>query len=294
MHHPSPGLLHQAGVAYVHFPSYSRQQSVHIVAQNPPDIFVESPVNEVGYDKDTHQEDKAWLWPRFCSAVWDALGGNVARDLATFRTCCYQLWRPFVTPIIKGDFGTRDFSRLLVAQRRLFQDEAVLQPSLMAQNDLATTARNIHSHELPYYAKWLLISGYLASFNPSRLDELLFMKATDKKKRRKGAGGPRQNAKPGQVRKIPRHLLAASAFTLNRLLSILHAILPDEILLGNDIYKQIASLTSLRLLVRASGIGSNDPLEPGGKWRVGPMVTWDYTLGLARGLDFNLADYVVE
>lgn len=96
------------------------------------------------------------------------------------------------------------------------------------------------------------------------------------------------------MRKIPRHLLAASAFTLNRLLSILHAILPDDTFLGNDVYKQIASLTSLRLLVRASGIGSNDPLEPGGKWRVGPMVTWDYTLGLARGLDFNLADYVIE
>jgi origin recognition complex subunit 5 len=81
---------------------------------------------------------------------------------------------------------------------------------------------------------------------------------------------------------------------LDRLLAILHAILPDDIRAGVDIAKQIATLTSLRLLVRAGSLGSSDPLEPGGKFRVGPYVTWDYVLALARGLDFELADYTTD
>jgi origin recognition complex subunit 5 len=196
---------------------------------------------------------------------------------------------------VKAEFGTRDFSRLLVAQRRLFQEEGVLLHSLLAPSDLGSTTQGPKSHTLPYYAKWLLIAGYLASFNPARLDETFFMKTSERKRRKKGGGTARSAAgRPGQVRKIPRHLLAASSFTLDRLLAILHAILPDDVRAGIDISKQIATLTSLRLLVRAGSLGSSDPLEPGGKFRVGLYVTWDYALALARGLDFELADYTTD
>jgi origin recognition complex subunit 5 len=256
------------------------------------DIFADRPTD---YDEQSHAEDKAWLWPRFCTAVWDALGESVARDLTAFHSVCNKLWPSFTAPIVKAEFGTRDFSRLLVAQRRLFQEEGVLLHSLLAPSEIATTTQGPKSHTLPYYAKWLLIAGYLASFNPARLDETFFMKTSERKRRKKGGGTARAAAgRPGQVRKIPRHLLAASTFTLDRLLAILHAILPDDIRAGVDIAKQIATLTSLRLLVRAGSLGSSDPLEPGGKFRVGPYVTWDYVLALARGLDFELADYTTD
>jgi origin recognition complex subunit 5 len=70
--------------------------------------------------------------------------------------------------------------------------------------------------------------------------------------------------------------------------------LPHDLRTTIDIYKQIATLSSLRLLVKAGGIGGGDPLEPGGKWRVGPMVTWEHVQSLARSLSFNLTDYVAE
>lgn len=292
--HPSPRFLHQTGVPHLHFPPYGRAQSIHIVSRNPPDIFLEPPPNDMDYDDETHEEDKSWLWPRFCAAVWDAMAQNAARDLAAFREACHRLWRPFIAPVIKGDFGTRDFSRLLVAQRRLFQDENILLDSIVTTPDGAAISTKSKTHELPYYAKWLLVAAYLASFNPARLDALYFMKSTEKKRRKKGGGIARSGGRPSQVRKIPRHLLAASAFTLDRLLAIMHATLPDDIRTTIDIYKQIATLSSLGLLVRAGGIGSIDPLEPGGKWRVGPMVTWEHVLGIARSLDFNLTDYVAE
>lgn len=292
--HPSPRFLHQAGIPHIHFAPYSRNQSIHIVTHHPPDIFLEPPPEDMDYEEEQHEEDKAWLWPRFCAAVWDALAQNAARDLRSFREACHKLWRPFVAPVVKGDFGTRDFSRLLVSQRRLFQDENALLDSTIPRSEAPLAVSRIKTHELPYYPKWLLVAAYLASFNPARLDALSFMKSTEKKRRKKGGGTARSGGRPSQTRKIPRHLLAASAFTVDRLLAILHAVVPEDTKTTIDMYRQIATLSSLRLLVRAGGIGSGDTLEAGGKWRVGPMVTWEYVQGLARSLDFNLTDYVAE
>ncbi|KAK4580474.1 hypothetical protein LTR86_000677 [Recurvomyces mirabilis] len=290
--HPAPRFLHQTGVPNISFPSYTRAQSLQILAQEPLSIFLEPPPDDLDYDDETHEEDKKWLWPRFCDAVWASLARNAARDLLSFREVCHKLWRPFVAPIIKGDFGTRDFSRLLVLQRRLFQDESVLLDTIITPTESASTKKR--SHELPYYAKWLLIAAYLASFNPAKLDALYFMKSTDRKRRKKGGGTAKPSNRPGQIRKIPRHLLGASAFTLDRLLSILHAILPHDLRSTIDIYTQIATLTSLRLLVRGGGIGGSDTLEPGGKWRAGLAVTWEYVQALARSVDFGLLDYIAE
>lgn len=291
--HPAPRFLSQAGVPHIQFASYTRNQSVHIVARSPLDIFPEAAAGDLDYDDEVHQEDKAWLWPRFCAAVWDALGQNAARDLAGFRDACHKLWRPFVAPVVKGDFGTRDFSKLVVSQRRLFQEEDQLLDSIVSDPE-ALSKTKAKTHELPYYAKWLLVAAYLASFNPARLDALYFMKSTERKRRKKGGGTARSGGRPSKIRKIPRHLLAASAFTLDRHLAILLAILPHDLRTTIDMYKQIATLSSLRLLVKAGGIGGGDPLEPGGKWRVGPMVTWEHVQSLARSLDFNLLDYVAE
>ena len=200
-----------------------------------------------------------------------------------------------MAPVVKGDFGTRDFSRLLVHQRRLFQDESVLLDSIIpiTGNNAVTTAPKMH--ELPYYAKWLLIAAYLASYNPAKLDALYFMKSTERKRRKKSGGTARSGVgRPSQNRKIPRHLLAPSAFTLDRLVSIVHAVLPHDFRSTIDMNTQIATLTSLRLLARSGGIGSGDPLEPGGKWKVGTAVTWEYVQALARSLKFEIADYVAE
>ena len=50
------------------------------------------------------------------------------------------------------------------------------------------TAGKVKTHELPYYAKWLLIAAYLASFNPPKMDALYFMKSTERKRRRREVG----------------------------------------------------------------------------------------------------------
>lgn len=298
--HASAHALHKTGVPHIHFAPYSRNQSIHIISGKPHQIFLDPPPEDMEYDDEQHEEDTKWLWPRFCAAVWDSLGQTVARDLVAFREVCYKLWRPFVAPIVKGDFGTRDFSRLLVAQRRLFQEESVLlefiisEPPKNTQQIPSRPAIKSKAHELPYYAKWLLVAAYLASFTPPKMDAIYFMKSSDRKKRKKGGGG--RAGRPSQTRKVPRHLLAPSAFPLDRLLSILHAILPHDLRTTIDIYTQVATLASLRLLVRSGGIGGTggDPLERGGKWRVGGQIGWEFVLGLARSVQFDVGEYVAD
>jgi origin recognition complex subunit 5 len=93
----------------------------------PPPIFLTPIDSGIDYTDEEHEEDSAWVWSRFCVAVWDSLGKGAARDLESFRAACHKLWRLFVQPIVDGMFGTRDFSRLLVNRRPLLRsDEALL------------------------------------------------------------------------------------------------------------------------------------------------------------------------
>jgi origin recognition complex subunit 5 len=144
-----------------------------------------------------------YLWPKYCSAVWDAIGKAAARDLRSFRNVCDRLWRPFVQPIIDGQFGTRDFSKLLVSRKALFQSEEALSGNVGAsqptQQSLVITKRK-GLDDLPYYAKFLLCAAYLASFNPARQDSIYFMKSSDRKRRRRGGAAPGRPSKHRKVR----------------------------------------------------------------------------------------------
>ena len=287
--HPSPRFLHSVGVPHVYFPPYEREQVVAILSASAPKIFLDAPSPSTGYTEKSAAEDDIWLWGRFCQAVWDSLAKGAARDLVSFRDITERLWRPFVQPIVDGTFGTRDFSRLLVAQRKLLQEEGCLVDEIITDTPDAPTRNTQVTHDLPHYSKWLLCAAYLASFNPTRQDSLYFMKATERKRRKKGGGTAAGRA--SKVRKIPRHLLSPSPFSLDRLFAILHAILPYHFTPNIDLYTQVSTLCSLRLLLK-SGVLSSDILEPGGKWKVN--FGWDYVNNLARSMNFDILDYVAE
>ncbi|KAF2845359.1 hypothetical protein T440DRAFT_277646 [Plenodomus tracheiphilus IPT5] len=315
----SPSTLHSTTAAFLPFPPYTRSELLTILGSTPPKIFKAPPSLEQfpDYTPDLAAEDDAWLWSRFLQAVYDSLSKHTGRDLLSFKSCAMRLWRPFIEPVISGQFGTRDFSRLMVNRRHLFQlEDAVLDriinpPSttLSATNSTTTTTepptpskhRNAKMtiHDLPYYTTHLLIAAYLASYNPSRTDVTYFMKHTDKRKNKRRAPtvaslsvtGKRTGTKH---RKISRHLLTPSPFTLDRLFAIFRALVVDEgsVPQGADLYTQIATVTSLRLLVRA-GVGGNsgDALEGGGRWRVN--FSWEVARGLGRKVGVEVGEYLV-
>jgi origin recognition complex subunit 5 len=123
---PSPRLFHTTGIPHIQFPPYTRDESIRIISLSPPKIFFNGLDPAVDYTEEEAAEDDAWVWGRYCSAVWDSLAKGAARDLSSFRAVCEKLWKPFTAPIIDGTFGTRDFARLMVSRRALFQSEDAL------------------------------------------------------------------------------------------------------------------------------------------------------------------------
>lgn len=297
---PQPRLLQFIGVPHIHFLPYNRSDVVTIVSRSPLPIFGDADHEELSDEKGrARAEDDLWLWSRFCGAVWDSLGKHAARNLPEFDGVCRRLWPPFVLPIRTDGYGTREFSKLMVRNRALFQDEAFLITNIIPPTTTTTTldtpkpaAQN--PAPLPYYTKYLLLAAYLASYNPSRQDQVFFMKAhetTKKRRQRKKGAATATSGRPSQHRKIKRSLLGPQPFVLERLLAIFHAIVPHPVPAGAaDLMTEIATLASLRMVVKTSATA--DVLEAGTKWRVN--VGWEFVRLLGRGLKFDLEDYLAE
>ena len=113
------------------------------------------------------------------------------------------------------------------------------------------------------------------------------MKSSEKKRKKRAAGA--STGKALKHRKIPRSMLAPSPFALDRMLAILHAVLPHSLPLNADLLTQVATLASLRLLVRA-GTTSADLIDAGSKWRVN--CGWEFVAGLGRSVGLEMRDYL--
>jgi len=58
---------------------------------------------------------------------------------------------------------------------------------------------------------------------------------------------------------------------------------------NSDVFTQIATLSSLRLLLRAGTTGT-DALDPGCKWRIN--CGWEYVATLGRSVGLEMRDWV--
>lgn len=201
----------------------------------------------------------------------------------------------------------------MVNRRHLFQgEEGVLdriithKPALADGTSSTTTTSTLTKvktvpgilQSLPFYTSHLLIAAYLASYNPARTDVTYFMKHTDKRKNKRHARNTATTAsltttsKNGvKHRRIPRHLLTPSPFTLDRLLAIFRALLLDPVPQTADLCTSVATLTGLRLLVRTGVGGQADALEVGGRWRVG--FGWEFVRGVGRSVGVEVGEYLV-
>lgn len=161
---PSPRMLHRSGTPHVHFPSYTRNEAIHILSLSAPPLYPATTPLPLDYTPDMHAADTAWLWPRFLATVWDALAKNTARDIPSFRELAEALWPRFTASIVAGTHGPREFSKVLVAKRALFQDEAVLVQRVVPRpSELVNTSTNglsskCTSAALPLYTQFLFPS----------------------------------------------------------------------------------------------------------------------------------------
>lgn len=305
-------------MTHVHFPNYTKPEFVQILSTAPPQALPNATASET-----------ADLWTRFCGAVHDALTKSAARTLPACRLACTSLWRRFTAPIREGNLGPRDFSKLLIAARVHFQDERLLDPGIVRRragegagtanaSEPAADKREVAKASappsqpatttslaalLPVTARILLVAAYLASHNPTRHDLTLFSTYHHGRRKRRGGGlsvagggGGGSRGPRSKHRKIARKLLGAHAFVLERMMAIF-ATVRNEWAVGAgglgmdaDVGMALATLSSLRLLVRVGGGG--DPLDRGGKWRVN--VGWEVVRGLGRSMGVEVEEWLIE
>jgi hypothetical protein len=211
-----PRFFSSAELPHVHFPPYSKEESIEILCKNPLPIQpAASNDAEDDSDDEVEVDPKAaeLVWRRYCTTVWDTLAKGAARDVARFRTVAEKNWWSFVEPIARGEYDPKNYTGLYVHKKVMFQRETTLidqvVPSAVTERTtivkceypfLSTqhlTERFI-AHDLPYYSKFLLCAAYLASYNPAGLDYQLFTKGHDGKKRKRGGGQKR----PAPTRKV--------------------------------------------------------------------------------------------
>lgn len=289
-----PHLLHHAGIPHIHFPPYTRTETLSILSRTPLSLSASPPSSQSPDPTIAANNDATeWLWARFTAAVWDSLGQPAAKSIPNFRDVCARIWQPFIQPILDGHYGAREFSKLLVKNRSLFQSEDALIDSIVPPYTFTTTSKPTKqsSYTLPYYPTHLLISAYLASHNPPKHDITLFSKTSLSKRRKRGGGTALTSHRAPRHRKISRRLLGPQPFPLERLFAIFHAVLPHTYVGGGaDVMCQVATLVGLRLIVKAGSGG--DILEGGSKWRVN--VGWEFVRGVARGVEFDTESYLTE
>ncbi|RGP66452.1 hypothetical protein FLONG3_8889 [Fusarium longipes] len=274
---PPAGFLRSPSSAHLLFPPYEKKEFVRILSLAPP-----RPISTC-----TQQETDD-LWTRFCAAVYDSLTKSASRTLPSFKHSCHALWPRFTAPILAGTHSPKEFSKLLIAGRVHFQDESLLNPSIVcvrAKNKPVettaaqpTTSATDLTNLLPTTARLILLSAYLASHNATRHDLTLFSTYHHGRKRRRG-GIVARGATRTKHRKIARKLLGAHAFVLERMMAIFAAVRTEwadgtavgAAGLDGDVAMAVSTLVSLRLLTRVGGAG--DVMDRSGKWRIN--VAWE-------------------
>ncbi|XP_050538941.1 origin recognition complex subunit 5 isoform X2 [Daktulosphaira vitifoliae] len=135
--------------------------------------------------------------------------------------------------------------------------------------------------DLPYYAKYFLISAYIASFNSPKYDRRLFVKGSDKRKKKLNMFSSKR------TENTTSELVGPKIFSLDRLLAIFYAIIDENTSMTANLLAQVNTLADLGLLVRL-GDGKLD--TPKYKCSVG----YDCVNNIARTVKFNINKYLVD
>lgn len=125
--------------------------------------------------------------------------------------------------------------------------------------------------ELPTTAKFVLMAAYLASYNPAKLDAVLFTRHSAARRSRKGrarAGARTPAPAPSQLvraasaadasRDMPQTLIGPQSFGLERLLAIFNTIVEDRTLAADSasVMHTLMTLVSLHLVRLASPLAA--------------------------------------
>ncbi|XP_055383077.1 origin recognition complex subunit 5 [Condylostylus longicornis] len=214
------------------------------------------------------------------------------RDLTELKYVSRNVFEIYCTPILKGEIRTDDVSKLWrYISNPLKKALAVVYTrtetlvdgcELLPEN---SELENVKSLELPFYAKYLLIAAFLASYNAAKEDKKLFVKNSERKKKRLQT----LNANAKVTDKMST-ILGPKSFSIDRLLAIFYAILDEKVGLTCNLLTQISTLVQLKFLTYVSG--ENNIMD--GSARLQCIVSLDFIFYIGKMVGFNVKQYLSD
>ncbi|KAI9494954.1 origin recognition complex subunit 5 C-terminus-domain-containing protein [Zychaea mexicana] len=246
----------------------------------------------------------------FCEVIYTIFNHN-CKDINELKYIAALLFPLYIKPIRKRQVQMHEKARLLKhAQPYFAQATDKLYLREISSTEWSRETRRIENMEdaggdvnmaflkrplarekgefdLPYYTKFLLLSSYLASYNPARYDVRYFSKMGETRARKKGGGTRKGKADQGGGKMRPQ-LLGPKAFPVERMLAIFYSIIDDTLEDSIDVQTQITSLTTLRLLVRANNMDRLD----GAKFKCN--VSFEFIRAVANSVRFEIDKYLYD
>ncbi|XP_076815225.1 origin recognition complex subunit 5-like [Clavelina lepadiformis] len=212
------------------------------------------------------------------------------RDLRELRHLAEMNFSIYKEPIEKGVATVNDKHKLWKnlephlrsALQKLYMREVSSDEWEKLQSKSSETAlvKRQNIVELPFYSKFILISAYLASYNPAKTDRRFFVKNAGKMKRT--AHSMKKDEKKSA------HLRGPHAFPLDRMMAIFYSIVDGRVPPTANIFAQISSLVSLRFL---SQIGHEDQIDSP---RYKCIVSLEFITSIAKTVNFEIIRYLFD
>ncbi|CAO3620429.1 unnamed protein product [Cunninghamella blakesleeana] len=293
---------------YIRFTDYTKEDVLNILL-----LDFNTMQRQIKYQNKDGEEtiielnDEFFL--NYAELIYNIFNHN-CKDLNELRYFSALLLPLYIKPIQEGTIKMYETSKLLIQAKPYFSeatDKLYLREISSAEwtketqqldkedNENArvgaflshTRATGKADFDLPYYTKFLLISCYLASYNPAKFDLRYFAKGREERKKKKG-GGTKKGKADNAGGKMRQQLLGPKAFPMERMLAIFYSIIDDDLDDSIDIQLQITSLTTLRLLVRTTKMDILD----GAKYKCN--VGFDFIRTIAQSVRFELDKYLYD
>jgi origin recognition complex subunit 5 len=269
-----PRRLITLSVPTIFFTNYSNKDTVEILVRNKLCQFPESLL--------ISQSAEDLFWENYVNLIVDSYF-TFTTNITLLRRILIRLWDKFIEPIIKFDLSPNEFHKVYRENFKLLSTEYAINEDNVMNIDEDDNEEQI-SANLSTISKFILVAAYIASFNSSKHDWLLFSKNRDLKKYR---------SSPKKKPKLSSKSIEASAFDMERLLAITHSIYESvhgkKLESNVDLTTQIADLSSLNLLLKSQ---NQDYISAKVKWKAN--VTHEFIQPVAYSIGFRLEDYLTE
>ncbi|CCH42152.1 Origin recognition complex subunit 5 [Wickerhamomyces ciferrii] len=293
------------GLPMIYFENYDNEQISRILSADPICKFSD----ELGIN----EFELRSFWSNYINIIVESFFPYTT-NLNVLKRISIKLWDKFTKEIENGNLKTNEFLALYRANLSLLSSDYAFESELKDENeeeqeedenenetekkedeendkdeDRKSPKQNDNNESgFSITTKYLIIAGYLASFNDSKYDWVFFSKLKGFHKKKQIFRSSKNSSM-----KLSSRLLEPSSFELERLLAITHALYKLEnskpLISNLDLSTQISNLSTLKILIKSK---NNDFINPKTKWKIN--VNFQYVKNLSDELNFPLENYLAE